>query len=133
MRTANATDFFVDVENVGRFRFGRRTMRDELRIGVEYSRLTEGVDTPTEFLALFAGIIAALTVLTVEAPKGWDIEAMDPLDQDSYNQLMEVHAALRAKEADFRRSAKAERQEDGQESREELPVLVPSEVQPAAE
>lgn len=102
MRTPAPTDFHLDVEGVGHFVFAKRTMRDEMRIAAEFSRLTEGVTTPTTYLELVAGWLSALTVLTVQAPDGWDLETMDPLDEDTYAQLMRVHAALREKEGSFR-------------------------------
>jgi hypothetical protein len=132
-RPAAATDFFVDVPNVGTFSFAKRMLRDELRIAAEYSRLTEGVETPTSWLETVAGWIAALKTLTVTAPTGWDIDAMDPLDQETYGKLAAVHMALREKEHSFRSGAakagQAPRPADG-----EVPgVLVPPKVQPGAD
>lgn len=128
-RQPAATDFFVPVEGVGTFSFAKRMLRDELRIAAEYSRLTEGVETPTDWLAIVAGWIAALKVLTVTAPEGWDIDVMDPLDQDTYDKLRKVHAALREKENSFRKgkteTGKAARSGDGDVDR----VLVPPQVQ----
>ena len=128
MRQASPTDFYVDVESVGRFRFARRTMRDELRIGTEYSRLTEGVDTPTPWLEMFAGVIATLKVLAVEVPDGWDLEEMDPLDTETYNRMISVHNQLRLKESDFRRPNGAASKEAGKEAGGDDAVLVPPEV-----
>lgn len=132
-RSSAATDFFVDVPNVGAFSFAKRTLRDELRIAAEYSRLTEGVETPTEWLQMVGGWIAALTVLTVSAPAGWNIETMDPLDPETYGKLAAVHMALREKEQSFRSGAakagEAARPGDVQVDR----VLVPAQVQPGAD
>ena len=91
-----ATDFYVDVENVGRFRFARRTMRDEFQIGAEYSRLTEGVSTPTPWLAQMATMVSNLKVLAVTVPADWNIDKMDPLDDESYKLIFKVFEALRA-------------------------------------
>ncbi|ATI15628.1 hypothetical protein [Bordetella phage vB_BbrM_PHB04] len=112
-RTPNANDFTIPVEGIGAFRFARRTMRDELRIAAEFSRLTEGVETPTTYLATVAGWIATLKVLTVEAPGGWiknldgkptnNLDEIDPLDDETYATLLKVHAVLREKEGSFRR------------------------------
>lgn len=101
-RQPAATDFHVEVPNVGTFSFAKRTLRDEMRIAAEYSRLTEGVETPSTWLAIVAGWISTLKVLTVSAPDGWNIDAMDPLDKETYDRLREVHVALRAKEDSFR-------------------------------
>jgi hypothetical protein len=105
-RVPSPTDFQVSVDGIGTFTFARRRMRDEMAIGAELSRLTEGVTTPTAFLALVAGWISTIKVLTVEAPSGWNIDEMDPLDEDSYAKLAQVHAALRAKEESFRGGSK---------------------------
>ncbi len=100
-RRGSATDFDVSVEGIGVFTFGRRKMADEIAIQVEYARMIDGVQ-PTDWLALVAGWIAALKTLTVRAPAGWDIEEMDPLDDETYAKLMKVHAALTEKERSFR-------------------------------
>lgn len=105
-RKANVTDFDVPVEGIGTFTFGRRKMADEIAIQVEYARMIDGVQ-PTEWLALVAGWLSALKVMTVRAPAGWDLDDMDPLDDDTYANLMKVHAALSEKERSFRTAAKA--------------------------
>lgn len=128
MREASATDFTVEVDGIGQFRFGRRTMRDELRIGSEFSRLTEGVEIPTPWLEMTAGMISALKVLTVSAPDGWSLDDMDPLDSNTYTRMMKVHSALRAKEDDFRSSKKPGSKTERQGAVEDDPVLVPAEV-----
>lgn len=92
----------IEIPGVGNFVFRRRVMRDEFKIGAEYSRLTEGVETPVQWLDLIATATATLKVLTVEAPAGWDIDGMDPEDGATYSRIMEVYGALRAAEARFR-------------------------------
>ncbi len=88
----------IDVTDIGAFTFKRRTMRDELRIGVEYSVLTGGVHNPTPWLDFISNVFATLTVLTESAPDGWDIEAMDPLDAETYLKITAVYSALIAAE-----------------------------------
>ena len=100
-RTAQKSDFPIDVEGVGTFVFGRRTMADEIKMHVEYSRLTEAVP-PTPWLDQVATWLSTLKVLTVRAPDGFDIEALDPLEEDTYIKMMRVHAALVEKERSFR-------------------------------
>lgn len=101
-RTPADTDFHLEVEGVGHFVFAHRTMRDEMRIASEFSRLTEGVETPTPFLATVAGWISTLKVLTVSAPDGWDLDEMDPLDDAVFARIGSVNKALRKKEGQFR-------------------------------
>lgn len=96
-------DFQLTVETIGAFSFGRRTMRDEFAIAAEYSRLTEGVQTPTDFLHYYARMFSTLKVLTVTSPGGWNIEKLDPEEESSYAQMRSVFDALRAQEVDFRR------------------------------
>lgn len=96
-----ATDFNVTVEGVGHFTFGRRTMADEFAIQRKFADLAGGADH-TEWLSIVGGWVSALTVLTVRAPEGWDIDEMDPLDQDVYANLKKVYDALRDKEDSFR-------------------------------
>lgn len=132
-RPSAPTDFFVDVPDIGNFSFAKRKLADEMRITAEYSRLTEGVETPTTWLEIVAGWISALKVLTVTAPPGWDIDEMDPLDQDTYTQLGKVHQALRDKESSFRQkpSTGVEAQRKG--DLEGVGVLVPAQVQPGTD
>ena len=103
--------FVVDVEGVGVFTFARRNMRTELAIAAEFSRLSEGIATPSAFLETVGGWIATLKILTLKAPEGWDLDELDPLDDGNYARLMNVHAALRAKEDSFRRSPESGRED----------------------
>ena len=104
MRAASSSDFTINVEGIGEFVFARRTLRDEMRIAAEYSRLTEGTLTPTPWLELVAGWVSTLKVLTVRAPAGFDdFDALDPLDEDVYASLSSIHRALREKEGSFRK------------------------------
>ena len=97
----------IDAPGIGAFTFRRRTMRDEFRIGAEYSRLTEGVVTPSSWLDMFATAFSTLKVLTAESPAGWNLDEMEPDDADTYRKIMEVFGALRAAETRFRRGSGA--------------------------
>jgi hypothetical protein len=113
MHAASPTDFPVEVPGVGNFMFARRMMADHLKINVEYSRLTEGVE-PTPWLDTIATCIAVIKTLAVRVPDDWDIDAMDPLEEETYNKLLKVHGALRAKEDSFRKKPQAPVQGGGQ-------------------
>ena len=128
-----ATDFYVDVDKVGTFRFAKRNMRDEFSIAAEYSRLTEGVETPTPWLAQMATMVSQLKVLSVTVPGNWDIDAMDPLDNESYNRIVKVYNALRIKEGSFRGGDGGSDEKTGEGVVEDAPVLVPEEVQSDAD
>lgn len=95
-------DFVVDVEGVGRFTFARRMMRDEIDIQREYADILGGVQ-PTAWLEVVGNWIAVFRVLTVYAPSDWDIDKMDPLDDDTYKKMNRVYESLREKELSFRR------------------------------
>lgn len=100
-RRPHVTDFTHDVEGIGTFTFARRKMADEIKIQVEYAKLIDGSE-PTEWLARVCGWISTLKVLTVRAPDGWDIEEMDPLDDEVYANMLLVFLALRSRENTFR-------------------------------
>jgi hypothetical protein len=125
--------FVVDVDGVGVFTFARRNMRTELAIAAEFSRLSEGIASPTAFLETVGGWIATLKVLTLKAPDGWDLDELDPLDDASYAHLMNVHAALRAKEDSFRRVPGTGLEDKRARSGENDRVLVSPEIQPSAD
>lgn len=104
-RIAKETDFTVKVDGVGTFTFGRRTMRDEIAIQVEYARIIDGVE-PTSWLQAVGGWLSVLRTLTVRAPEDWDLDAMDPLDDETYARLNKVYEALVDQERSFRRGSK---------------------------
>lgn len=124
-RQPAATDFFVSVEGVGRFSFAQRRMDDELKIAVEYSLITQGIDTPSAWLSIMAGALSQLRVLTVTAPEGWDLDEMDPLNEDTYAKIVKVHRALREKETSFREKPATAGQDSGPGDSEGVGVLVP--------
>lgn len=101
-RTPKQSDFTVPVEGIGAFTFGRRTMRDEVSCQVEYARYLDGVE-PTAWLQSVCGWLATLKVMTVRAPESWDLETLDPHDDEVYAKLKRVYDALREKELSFRR------------------------------
>lgn len=106
MRPASDTDFFVPVEGVGTFRFGRRTYGDRLKIRAEFLRLCQefGEANADPELSTHAVILAAHKVLCVEAPKGWEnLEAIDLVsDPHAEDKVFAIYAALKEKEDSFR-------------------------------
>lgn len=130
-RAPAATDFHVDVEGIGHFVFAKRTMRDEMRIAAEYSRFTEGLSQPTDYLDTMAGWIATLNVLTVSMPHDWDPETMDPLDIESEAKILKVYSSLRVKEGSFRAKTKAASESSGPGNGGAPELLVSQPVSPA--
>lgn len=121
-------EFTVSVDDVGTFTFWRRTMRLEMRIGAEFSRLTEGIEVPSPWFALTANIMSALLVLVKSGPDGWDVMGMDPTDDETYDELVAVHMAMRKQEDDFRRSKKQARQGKRASAGDDAGVLVPAKI-----
>lgn len=101
-RQRKKSDYIVDIPEEGRFIFARRSLADEMTIQREYARHAGGVQ-PTVWLSTLAEYLSTLSVLTVEAPDSWDIDEMDPLDDETYKRLGRVFAALRERENTFRR------------------------------
>lgn len=98
--------FIVNVPDIGTFTFGPRHMANQMKIECEYCRLTEGLTGITAFLANLAQMVADLSVLTVDGPKGMagkdDILALDACDPETFARLQKVWSALCDKEAEFR-------------------------------
>jgi hypothetical protein len=132
MRAAQQTDFHITVEGVGAFSFGQRAMEDQRRINIEYARYIEDV-VPTPWLHKMATQMSTLRVLTVRAPAGWDLDAMDPLDDETYKKIEEVFNALRDKEGSFRKKPTTADPPSGEGAGGVAGVLVPKEVQPLAQ
>jgi hypothetical protein len=133
MSTApGSKEFVVPIDGIGTFTFARRNMRSELAIAAEFSRLSEGIATPSAFLETVGGWIATLKVLTLNAPENWVLDELDPLDDENYARLMKVHGALRAREDEFRKKPKSGREDQREAGGAVDGVLVPAQVQPGA-
>lgn len=100
------------IEGIGQFTFKRRTMRDEIAIGAAQERLTEGQDVSEGFRRL-TYMLAALEVLTIEAPDTWDLMRMDPLAPDAFERIGLVYGGLREAEDRFRSGASGQPQGSG--------------------
>ncbi len=113
-RLANPkSDFTLDVDGVGTFTFGYRTMADEFAIQRKYAELTGGGPI-TQWLGLVGGWMAALAVLTVKAPDGWVLDELDPLDAAVYEKLSRVFTALKDQEDRFRGRSGVDSQAGGE-------------------
>lgn len=132
MRLAQPTDYFEDVEGIGRFRFARRKMADEIQIQRVFSEYTGGIQ-PTAWLLTLGEYLATLRVLTVEGPENWDLDNMDPLDEDTYNRIGRVFLALREREETFRAGGKPKGESQRAGNAEHGGSLVSPDVQAAPE
>ncbi|EIP9221095.1 hypothetical protein LT875_002542 [Salmonella enterica] len=131
MRLAQPTDFFEDVEGIGRFRFAHRKMNDEIQIQRLFAEYTGGVE-PTAWLLTLGEYLSTLRVLTVSAPEGWDLDNLDPLDEETYAKLGRVFVALREREETFRGRPKPQSEGSGQANAEHGGSLVSPDVQATA-
>lgn len=134
-RQPNSTDFPVDVPNVGRFMFARRSKQDIYKIRGNYNHLTNGnYDGDGNFGDVGAYAFVSLEQLLVSAPVGFDLEEMDPiLDEDFEEKIMTVWKALREKELSFRPKPKETVEAARPGTGEQLRVVVPEAVQPVAD
>jgi hypothetical protein len=135
MRAPSQSDFSVDVPDVGRFIFARKTIGDVFRIRSRYNSLTEGFYNENGSVADFGALaLVTLTTLCVSAPEGHAPAELDPLMSDDWEErVIKIYGALRTKEGSFRRQPAQGSEGSGQVDGGDVRVLVPAEVQPAAE
>lgn len=91
----------ITVDGIGVFTLRRRTLRVEIQISAEFNRLAEGQDTLAGWFRDLCEMVAYLKGVVVEAPPGWDLDAMDP-EPETYQRIVQVFTAAREKEATFR-------------------------------
>ena len=124
--------YVIDLEGVGQFEVFRLTQRQRLRVLTEQARLTEGVEDLPESLLREAAITAAVKALVVKAPDGWDVDSIDPLDEDgSYSAMQRLYAAISEREQRFR--GKTATQGAGPGTAQDGGLVVAPAVQPAAD
>ena len=131
-RHPQASDFYETVEGVGRFRFAKRTMKLEMEIQREYASYAGGVD-PTVWLITLAEYLSTLRVLVVEGPEDWDMDNMDPLDDETYKKISKVFSALREREERFRGNTGKGREGQGAKDGEHGGPLVSPDLQTSTE
>ena len=92
----------VEVDGVGSFLFRHRTLKLQIAIEAGMERVTLG-PVQGAGLRLFAAAIATLETLTVEGPDGWDLDEIDPLDDEEFAKVEKVFGRLRDVEETFRK------------------------------
>lgn len=103
MRTAGNNDFQVDVDGIGRFTFGRKTMRDIYAIRGEYAAVTANNFTDDgAFADIGAWAFITLGRQMVAAPAGFSLDIDPVLDDGAEEKIVKVFFALREKEQSFR-------------------------------
>lgn len=124
--------YVLDLDGVGQFEVLRLTQRQRLRVLTEQARLTEGLEDLPETLMQEASITAAVKVLVVKAPEGWDVDLIDPLDEDgSYSAMQRLYAAISEREQRFR--GKTASAGTGAGTAQDGGVVVAPAVQPAGD
>lgn len=116
MRSAKENDFFVELPDVGVFRFGRRTFGDRMKIRAAYLRLVKELGDADDDLSMYAAMIAAHEVLCVEAPAGWEnLADLDLLETaDTERNIYELYSLLKDKEDAFRQGESKSGEKQGQ-------------------
>ena len=96
----------VDVEGVGQFEFSHRTLT--LQVGVEaiLNRMLGGPVSDDRLLYV-ARAISTVKKLAIKCPDDFDLDTIDPIDEDEVNGVLKVYGGLLEAEATFRRSPTA--------------------------
>lgn len=125
--------FVVAVPDLGAFEIKRRTLAVQMAIHSELNRLTEGqaLNSLADWYIDVCGLIAELRVLIVKKPDGWDLEALDPLE-DGYDTLRAIYRAIRDQENRFRAERKGA-QAPGAGTGQEPAMVVSGPVSTAAQ
>ena len=115
MRPPADSDFFIEVPELGTFRFARRTYGDRLKIRAEFLKLVRDAGESDTELATQAAIIATHRILCVESPAGWsDLATVDMVSvPDAEDRIFAIYLALKEKEDSFRRPASQGGEEAG--------------------
>jgi hypothetical protein len=102
-----ALPFKLDVDGIGDFMFREKSFRDQVKIESMASEILGRsiVNMRPDELGLAAVALgfAHLSVLTVDAPAGWDLEKLDPVEEESAEKVMQVYGRLKEELARFRR------------------------------
>lgn len=98
--------FQITVENVGTFECRRRTLRTEIKIGAEFSRLTEGEEKIPAWMRELCEIVSTVKCLVIKGPDGFNVDTMDPQDESTFGNLVAIYNAILTEEARFREGTK---------------------------
>lgn len=97
------------IEGVGAFVFKRRTMGLGIAVEAEMVRIMGGSFVSHGGIVTASRQLADLRVLTAQAPEGWDLEELDPFDDDASEKLTKVWEAFREAEITFLRERREQR------------------------
>lgn len=131
MRSLSHDDFFVELPDVGTFRYGRRNVGDRLSIRRDYLRFTQEFADIDPDLSLYAALIATHDVLCVEAPDGW--ESIAELPASKLDKAFELGGLLKETEDAFLKGVEKSRPSEGAGSGGDGAVPVSAVLQPATD
>ncbi|MFZ4538517.1 hypothetical protein [Propionivibrio sp.] len=133
MREPKDTDFLIDLEGVGKFRFARRTFNDRIKIRGEIAVMSRDFGDDLDTVAEVT-VLAVYKTLVVACPKGWeDLGGVDLVDRPEVEeQAWQLFMKLQDAESRFRQDRDEARQKDGQGDVAVDPVLVSPKVSPTA-
>jgi hypothetical protein len=133
MRAPKDTDFNVELEGLGKFRFARRTFGDRIKIRGEVARLSRDFGDDLDAVAEVT-VVAVYKTLLVACPPGWeDIESIDLVSNpQAEEQAWQLFLKLQEAEETFRKGRDVAGKEGGQTAGQDDTVLVQAEVQPTA-
>jgi hypothetical protein len=127
-----ALPMVIEVPDLGTFKFRHRTIKDQLWIEREAMEMLGG-ETESAHLRSCAIALATVERLTIEAPDGWDIQTVDPLDGGAVSEVYRVFGELVSTESRFRGRPLPAGKAVGTGAVADPGVLVPAEIQPGAE
>lgn len=102
MRKPSENDYTVELEGVGSFVYGQRTIGDFLAIRRRFTELTDGSEDP--YVTTIASITAVHERMCVSCPEGWENLMDMPLSgrNDIIQKLLELDRLIGEKENSFR-------------------------------
>jgi hypothetical protein len=106
MRKAKDSDFFIDLPDVGLFRYGRQTFQDRATIRANFLRIVKELDNVgDDELIAYAGIMALHPTLCVECPPGWESIDSIEITEETDAQIFDLFARLQKEDANFRKGS----------------------------
>lgn len=131
MREPSADDFFLDLPDVGTFRYGRRTIGDRLAIRRDYLRYTQEFGDDDPDLSLYAALIATHDTLCVSCPAGWESIAAIPASK--MEKAFELGALIKSTEDTFAKGVEKSGALEGAGSAGDGGVPLSPHLQPASD
>ncbi len=123
----------VNIPGIGLFTSQPRTLRTEIAIGVEYTRLTEGIPNPPAWLHGICDIVSTLKVLLTAWPAGWSLDDLDPADPATTAALQQIYQGVLDAEARFRGRIATQSESTSTAAGEVSPMVVQRSVSASAE